>query len=107
MERKDQPILIVDETRINFLLDVFRLAVELGAYVCNLHRIARLVFSLKGHSVGFGLPGPCPGRLELECRDVYVEGVADRFELPKRIQTKSFGGLFGNWRFLCPGGCRN
>jgi hypothetical protein len=38
MQRKEQPILIVVETRIDFILHVVRLAAELRAHVGNLYR---------------------------------------------------------------------
>src|SRR5258708_12973791 len=94
MKREDQPILIVDETRIDIFLDVVRLAAELRTYVCNLHRIACLVFPLIGDAVGFGLPGPRPG--EFESGNVYVEGVADRLDLSPRIDTIRLRDFFAD-----------
>src|ERR1700722_13324802 len=42
MERKDQPILIVDESRLNFVFHVGRLAVQFRAKVRSLYRLAVL-----------------------------------------------------------------
>src|SRR5262249_25786178 len=94
MEGEDQPILIVDEGRIDFFLHVFRLAAELRTYVRGLHRIACLIFSFVADSVGFGLPDPAPRGLKFECGKVYVEGVADRLNLPPRIETISLRDFF-------------
>jgi hypothetical protein len=80
MEGEDQPILIVDEARIDFIFHVVRLAAELRTYVRNLHRVASLIFSFVSDTVGFGLPDPAPR--EFESRTVYAEGVADRINLP-------------------------
>src|SRR5579859_6924994 len=58
VEWEDQPVLIVDETWIDLLLDVGRLAVDLGTHVCNLYGFAVLIFSFVGDPVSFGLPRP-------------------------------------------------
>src|SRR5436309_15031894 len=48
MKGEEQPILIVDEGRVDFVLHDGRLAAELRAQVRKLHRLARLVFPLVG-----------------------------------------------------------
>src|SRR5262249_61639813 len=83
MQRQDQPILIVDESRIDLGLYGIALAVELRALVGNLHRVAFLVLSLVGDRVGFWMPFPRSGRDEAR----NTEGVADGLDLPKRIET--------------------
>src|ERR1700751_519810 len=105
MERKEQPILIVVETRIDFILHVVRLAAELRAHVGNLYRIACLVFSLIGDPVGFGLPDPALS--DFESGNVYVEGGADRINLPERVDAISLSNFFGGWRTLLRPGSRS
>src|SRR5215470_8930020 len=101
MEGKEQPILIVVETWIDFFLHVVRLAAELRAHVSNLHRIARLVFSLIGDPVGFGLPDPA--LRDFESGQIYVEGGANRINLPERVEAIGLSNFFGGWRtFLRP-----
>src|ERR1700722_15361380 len=98
MEWKPQPILIVVETRIDFILHVVRLAAELRTHVGNLYWIAVLVFSLIGDPVGFGLPDPALS--DFESGKIYVEGGADRVNLPERVDAISLCNFFGGWRAL-------
>src|SRR5262249_51651107 len=79
VEWEDQPVLIVDETRVDFLLDVVRLAVQLRANVCGFYRLAFLIFSFVGDPIGFGLPYPRSGEFE----SGNVEGVANGINLPE------------------------
>src|SRR5262249_33532912 len=103
MEGEDQPILIVDETRVDFFLYGVGLAAELGAHVGNLDRLTLFILSLEGDLAGLGLPDPGPRGFEPG--EIYVEGVADRIDLPKRIETEGLRDFFRGWRTaLCPGG---
>src|SRR5580704_10333574 len=97
MEREHQPILIVHESWIDFVLHVRRLAVELRPQVRNLHRLAILIFSFKRHLSRFRLPFPRMSQLKVERRQIYAPGVADPFNLPPRIDTKGLRHLFDNW----------
>jgi hypothetical protein len=49
---------IVDESRIDFVLYGIALGAELGAHVGNLDHLAVFVLSLVGGLVGFALPNP-------------------------------------------------
>src|SRR5215467_621258 len=104
MQGEEQPILIVEESRINFVLHDSRLAAELRAPVRKLHRLTLLVFPLIGDLVGLGLPDPTSRNFYLA--QICVEGVADRLDLAKRIEAVGLGNLIGDWRALLrPGGC--
>src|SRR5664280_1996509 len=104
MEREHQPIIIVDETRIDVVLHVRRLAAELRAQIRNLHRLAVLIFSLVGDLAGLGFPDPCSR--DIDAWKLCAPGIADRFDLPKRIETIDLGKLLDNWRTrLRPGSC--
>src|ERR1700723_824073 len=48
MEREDRPIIVVDESRLDFIFHVGRRGVELRAEIGNLDRLAVLVFSFVG-----------------------------------------------------------
>ena len=97
MEGEQKPIIIVDESRLDFIFHIVGLAAELGACVGNLDRLAVFIRSFKGDFAGLGLPLPDVRKLE-ESGDFPVPGVADRIDLPKRIETISLGDLFENWR---------
>src|SRR6266550_1749949 len=102
MKGEEQPILIVDEGRVDFVLHDGRLAAELRAQVRKLHRLARLVFPLVGDLVGLGLPDP--RSREFDPGEVGVERVADTLDVPERIEAIGLADLFGNWRsLLSPG----
>src|SRR4051812_37885188 len=58
MEGKQKPIVVVDETWINFLLHRLRLAGEIGSDIGNLDWLAFFVLSLKGHFICLGFPRP-------------------------------------------------
>src|SRR5690349_3331430 len=98
MKREEQPILIVDETGIDFFLHIFGLTADLRAYIGDLHRFARLVFSLEGDPVSLGFPSPTS--VELESGNVQVEGVTDRFDLSPRVEAIRLGNLVCDWRAL-------
>src|ERR1700675_2092703 len=105
MEGEQKPIVIVDESRLNFVFHGVGLAAELGAHVGNLHRLAVFVLSLIGDLAGFWLPLPRVSKFE-ESGDFPVPGVTDSLDLPIRIETIGFGDLLENWRpGLRPGGC--
>src|ERR1700730_3968735 len=99
MQGKQERIVIVDESRRNLLLHVGRLAVELRLKIGRLYRVAVLILSLVGNLAGLGLPLPHVRSLE-ESGDFPVPGIADRLDLPIRIETVGFGDLFENWRAL-------
>src|SRR5579859_217606 len=103
MEREQEPIIIVGETGISLLL---RVVVDLGAQVSNLGRLTVFIFSFKSNLAGLGFPLPGPGSFE-EPGHFSVPGVADRLDLPIRIETVGFGNLFEDGRArLRPGSCR-
>src|SRR6516162_7470137 len=77
MQGEEQPILIVEESRINFVLHDSGLAAELRAQVCKLHGLTRLVFPLVGDLADLGLPDPRSRNLDLAQIRVEVEGVVD------------------------------
>ncbi len=58
MEGEKKPVIVVDETRIDFVLDHFGSAVNLGALVGNLRRFAILIFPLVSDCVGLRVPLP-------------------------------------------------
>src|SRR6266478_3486121 len=78
MEGEQKPIVIVVETRIDFIFHGVGLAAELGAHIGNLD--------------GLGLPNPRAG--EIHSRELCIPRVADRINLPERIETIRFGDLF-------------
>src|SRR5438132_1031378 len=61
MEGEQKPIVIVDETRIDFVLDGVGLAAKLRANVCSLYGLAVLILSFIGDLPGLGLPDPRTG----------------------------------------------
>src|SRR6202040_2311577 len=104
MQGKQKPIVIVIETRIDIILHIVRLAAELGAQVRSLDRLAVFILPLIGDLIRLRLPNPRTG--DIHSGELCVPGIADRFNLPKRIDTISLGNLFNNWRTaLSPGGC--
>src|SRR5215831_7952181 len=103
MERKQQPILIIGERRIDVLLDGIALARELRAPIAGLYRIAFLVLPLVGDRVGLRAPFPRPGNAATRSFD--IPGIADRLDLPEGVKSVVLGDLFGNRRgLLRPGG---
>src|SRR5262249_41709049 len=102
--REGQPILIVVESGVDLLLHVGRLAVQLRAKVCSLYGLALLIFSFIRDLVGLGLPNPRTG--EIQTGGLYIEGIADRINLPERIKAIGLGNMFGDgWGRLRPGSC--
>src|SRR5258708_19290265 len=58
MQREEQPILIVEEKRIDLVLYDIALAAELRTLIGNLQRFAFLIFPLEGHRTGLRVPFP-------------------------------------------------
>src|SRR3989440_2050973 len=83
MEGEQKPIVIVDESRINFVFHRVGLAAEVGAHVASLDRLTVLILPLVGNLVGLGLPLPCVSKFE-QSGDLPVPGVADRLDLIPR-----------------------
>ena len=107
MEREERPIIVVDEGRLNVIFHVGGRAVQLRAKVCYLHRLAVFIFRFIGHLPGLGLPLPGTTEIQFQGRELQVERIADRFNLPIRIKPIGLGKLFDNgWARLCPGSAR-
>src|SRR6202051_4394490 len=87
MEREERPIIVVDESRLDFIFHVGRRGVELRAEIGNLDRLAVLVFSFVGDFSGLGLPLPGQREGQLESRGLDVEGGAGCINLPARIKA--------------------
>ena len=105
MKGKEQPVLIIDKIRVNFVLYVSGLIAELRTQIRNFYRLARLILALVGDLVGLGLPDP--RSRNIGAWKLYIEGLADRFDFSKRLDPVGFGELFTDWRrLLCPGGRR-
>ena len=98
MQSEEQPVLIVDETRVDVLLHIGGLAVQLRANVSRLDRLAVLVFSFIRDLPGLGLPLPRAG--ETHSGKLGVEGVAERIDLVERVEAIGLGNLCGNGRAL-------
>src|SRR5882762_7417993 len=93
MEGEQKPIVIVDESGIDFVFYGVGLAAELGAQVGSLDRLTVLVLSLVGDFVGLGLPLPRTG--DTYSGELRVPRITDRFNLPERIKAIGLGNLFG------------
>src|SRR5205814_375068 len=101
VEREDQPILIIDECRIDFVLYGIALAAELRTLIGSLHRFAFLVFPLVRNRIGLRVP--FPRARKFDAGKFRVEGVADPLDFPKRVKAVGLGHLFGNrWALLRP-----
>src|SRR5580704_2644699 len=81
MERENQPIIVVDESRLDFVFHVGWRAAELIPVVGDLYRLAVLIFSLVRDLPGLGFPSPGMRKIQFESRDDQVEGIADRVDL--------------------------
>src|SRR5262249_29568775 len=104
VEGEDEPIIVVDERWLNFVLHVGRRAIDLRTLVANLDRLSFLIFSLKGDLTGLGLPGPGAGKIELRAGKVDVKGIADGVNLSPRTTPVGLGELLDNrWTGLCLG----
>src|SRR5258708_13063418 len=102
MQREEQPILIVEEKRIDLVLYDIALAAELRTLIGNLQRFAFLIFPLEGHRTGLGVPFPVASnfnsaRPSIESlhvpRNFCVPSVADPLHYPKRIAFLSLALL--------------
>jgi len=58
MEGEQKPIVIVEESRINFVFHDIGLAAKVGALVGNLDRLTVFILPLIRNLVGLGLPNP-------------------------------------------------
>src|SRR5689334_4218758 len=99
MEGKDQPIIIVDESRFDLILHAVWLATELRFGVTGLDRLTGLILSLIRDLAGLRFPLPHMSKFE-HSGDLAVPGVADRLNLIPRIETICLGDLVENWRAL-------
>src|SRR5262249_23599190 len=105
MERKQKPIIIVDESRFHFVFHRVGLAVELRAVICDFNGLAFFIVSFVGNLAGLRLPLPRVRKFEYS-GNFPVPGIANRLNLIPRIDTVGRGNLFENWRaLLCPGVC--
>ena len=77
MKGQQQPILVVEEVRI----DVLRHAGRLRALVSDLQRFAVLVLPLIGD--GVGLRVPFPAAENVDAGTFHIEGVANSLNLPE------------------------
>ena len=101
VQREEQPILIVDECRIDFVLYGIALAAELRALIGNLDRFAFLIFPIVRDRVDLRVP--FPRARKFGTGKFHAPDVADSFDLPKRIEVVGLGHLFGNrWALLRP-----
>src|SRR5215467_2491007 len=76
MKGQQQPILVIEEIRI----DVLRHARRLRTMVGDLHQFAVLVFPLIGNRVGLRVPFPAAGNVDVGT--FHIEGVANSLDLP-------------------------
>src|SRR5437868_14055457 len=107
MEREQKPVLIVEETGIDFFLHGRALACKLGARVRDLDEVAGLVLTLVRHLLRLWLPDPRAGDLKLQRWQIDVARVANRVDLTKRVETIGLGNLVGDRRALLRRhGCR-
>src|SRR6185369_9331852 len=92
MERKQQPVVIVDERRIDFVLHIVRLAVQLRTQIGDLYRLTALIFSFIGDLILLWLPNP--GMREIHSSGkLCVPRIANRFDLPELIEPIGSGNL--------------
>ena len=64
MERKQKPVIVVDERRLDLVLDLVGLAIELRAHVTHLDRLAFFIRALVRNLTGLRLPLPFVGNFE-------------------------------------------
>ena len=95
MEREQQPIVVVDESRFDFVLHLVGLTVELRAVVGDFDRLTVFVRTLVSDFSGLRLPLPFVAGFE-QSGNVYIPCVADRFNLVVRIKAIRFGNFFDN-----------
>ena len=100
MEREQKPVLIVEETGIDFVLHDRALACKLRTRVRDLDGVTGLVLPLVRDLVRLGLPDPRTGEFQLQRGQIDVERVADRVDLTKRVETIGLGNLVGDGRAL-------
>src|SRR6185369_8255979 len=109
MEWEQQPVVIVDERRIDFVLHIVRLGVQLRTQIGDLYRLTVLIFSIIGDLILLWLPNP--GMRETHPGKLCVPRIANRYDLPELIKPicsgnlcdvegRGLGSLFGIRRLL-------
>ncbi|MFZ1137851.1 MAG: NAD(P)-binding protein [Candidatus Sulfotelmatobacter sp.] len=93
---EQKPVIIVDETRVDFVLYVIVLAAELGTHVSHLDRLTVLILAFIGNFVGLGFPLPSAREFK-ESGDFPIPGVADGLDLIPGIDSESLGHFFKKW----------
>src|SRR5215210_3161040 len=101
MQGEQKPIVVVDETRIDFVFYGFRWAAELGAQVGNLDRLTVFILSLVGDLVGLGLPNP--RTRDIHSGELCVPRITDCFDLPERVKAKVLAICSGEIFAICSG----
>ena len=99
MEWKDQPIVIVYESRFDFILHAVGLAAELRLDVTDLDWPTVFVLSFIRDLAALGFPFPLVSKFE-DSGNFSIPRVTNRFNLSIRIETVCLGDLFENWRAL-------
>src|ERR1041384_393906 len=94
MQRKQQPIVIVDKRRVDFVLHIIRLAVSWRANLRSLYWFAMLILSLKGNLSCLWFPHPRTRKIHTG--KLRVPRVSDRFHFSEFIKAIRFGKLFAN-----------
>src|SRR2546427_2239648 len=79
VQRKEQPVLIIDECGVNLLPNLRGLAADLRAEINVFDRFSVLVLAFVRNAVGLGLP--YPGAAQFDLAEVQVKGVANLFDL--------------------------
>ena len=64
MQHEEQPVIIVAESRIDFILHDVGLAAELRTRVRYLHRFAVFIFAFVGNQVRLGFPFPAARKIQ-------------------------------------------
>src|SRR4051794_15099361 len=91
MEREQQPVVIVDERRIDFVLHIIRLAVQLRTQIGDLYGLTVLIFSFIGDLILLWLPNPW--MRDIHSGKLGVPRIANRFDLSELIKPIGSGDL--------------
>src|SRR4029453_8691639 len=91
----EQPIIIVAESRIDFIFYQVGLAAELRTRVRHFHRRAVFIFAFVNNQVCLGLPFPAARKQSFD-----VKGVADFLDLAEGVESIGLEHLLENWRAL-------